>query len=108
MAISADRRPLGDSRRLLLLPMGTGRVELPNAARWSEATGFVGAVERGRWKTYEAVRLERRGGALHFDVDADRNLSMVLLGESGEERALAALAETWVLRPWELEGGTGK
>jgi len=102
MAIAGDRLPLRESRRLLILPMGTGEVEVPNAARWHDARAFVGAVERGRWKTYESVRPNSKDGSLHFNVDAERNLSMVMLGESNEERTLGALAETWVLRPWEL------
>ena len=101
-AMSLDRQPLLQSRRLLLLPMGTGTVQLPNAGRWRTPRAFVGTVERGHWKTLESMEPEHDGEALRLAIDEDRNLSMIVLGEAEEENALASLAERHVRRPWEL------
>jgi hypothetical protein len=100
IAIAGDHRPLIESRRLLLLPMGTGSVTVPNRSRWSNAAVWIGGVEQGRWKTYERFQPTTDGPELRLDVDADRNLSMIVIAESGDENAVAALAENMVLRPW--------
>ncbi len=103
IALTLDRQPLTRSTRLLLLPMGAGEVEIPHAARWRKPTVVVGAVERRHWKTYESFDPILAGDRLRVKIDADRNLSMVLVVESGDEQGAIALAEERVLRPWAIQ-----
>jgi hypothetical protein len=102
MAIALDRQPLAAGTRLMLLPMGTGDVEIPNAARWHKPQVVVGTVERGHWKTYATFAPAAAAGSLRIAIDADRNLSMLLVAEAGQERAAMALAEERVARPWNI------
>jgi len=91
------------SRTLLLLPMGVGRIRIPNAGRWHKPTVYVGALERGRWARYEVFQPRVTDGVAEIEIDQDRNLSMLWIAEAGAEKSVAELAETWVLRPWALQ-----
>lgn len=103
MAIAADRQPLDQTRTLLLLPMGTGELRIPHHGRWRDPVVLVGEVEGGIWKTRERLSLDAGRDELVIPVDADRNLTMLVLGERGDEAALARLMEHWVRRPWLLD-----
>jgi hypothetical protein len=103
MAIAADRQPLDQTRTLLLLPMGTGELRIPHHGRWRDPVVLIGEVEGGVWKTRERLPLDAGRKELVIPVDADRNLSMLVLGERGDEAALARLMEHWVRRPWRLD-----
>jgi hypothetical protein len=102
VAMAADRRHLGASNRLILLPMGSGVVEVPNVARWRNPRVIAGAVEMGRWRTFEQFTPASSNGRLKVEVDPDRNLSMLLLCEAGDERWMAERIVTQLLRPWDL------
>ena len=101
-AMAADRRHLGASNRLILLPMGSGVVEVPNVARWRNPRVIAGAVEMGRWHTFEQFTPASSNGRLKVEVDPDRNLSMLLLCEAADERWMAERVVTQLLRPWDL------
>lgn len=102
-AAALDREPLVSSKRWMLLPMGQGVIRIPNAGRWSQPKAVVGAVERGRWKTYETFDPAATGGALSIPIDADRNLGILLVCEAGDEPACTSLVEKLIIRPWTLE-----
>ncbi|HWQ55966.1 MAG TPA: hypothetical protein VN442_19930 [Bryobacteraceae bacterium] len=103
MAIALDRKPLTRTTRLLLLPMGTGEIEIPNPDRWRKPKVVTGEVVRGRWKSYESFEPARDGNRLRVTIDPDRNLSMLLVAEAGDESGSAALVEERVMRPWDIQ-----
>lgn len=107
IALSADRQSIESSRRVLLLPMGEGAIRLPNASRWRQPVLLVGAVEGGRWRTHARRKPQRDGSNLLIPVDADTNLSMLVVAEASDESAVAHLMEQWVLEPWALEEALG-
>jgi hypothetical protein len=102
MAISFRREGLDASRRILLLPMGTGKITLPAAKRWSQPRVLVGEVNGGKWKQVEVFPPAISQDALIIPISQDRSLSMLILCESAEQAEAIRQVEEWVVTPWKL------
>jgi hypothetical protein len=100
MAISFNEQSLLSTRRLLLLPMGQGTIRIPNASRWQRPVVLVGEVAGSRWQQVESFVPTATGGALELPINPDRALSMLIVCESGELRAVIEQIEVWVNTPW--------
>jgi len=87
---SGFSRTLEDAERVLLLPLGTGSLRLRLPGLPPNAKAQVGDVRQGRWRAYETVALDYKDGAHSLKLDADRAMSMILMGS---ESALAGMAE---------------
>jgi hypothetical protein len=103
MAISFALDPLRTTHRMLILPMGEGRMRLPNASQWRRPVVLAGQVASGRWKQDEQFVLSKASGGLDLSIDASRSLSMLIICESGAETDAIGQIETWVNAPWELD-----
>lgn len=104
IAMAEDRASITESKRLLLMPMGTGTIRIPHARRWTHASIIAGAVSNGRWTTYENIEPQLSDDWLQIEVDEDRNLSLILVCESGDETSLGELIAERTMRPWTLDG----
>jgi hypothetical protein len=58
--LALDGAPLVDSRALLLLPLGPGRLQLPQAAT-AELWASIGEMREGRWVEYERLPVPATG-----------------------------------------------
>lgn len=103
MAISFGLDSLRAAQRVLILPMGEGRMQVPQASKWHRPVVLAGQVTGGRWKQDEQFVPAETNGVLAIPVNASRSLSMLILCESGTESAAIHQIETWVNAPWELD-----
>ena len=102
MAISFDQESLLRSRRLLLLPMGHGKMRVPKAARWRQPVVLVGEIAGSRWRQLERFLPNLLEGGLDLPITRDRALSMIIVCETSEQNAVVQEMEVWVNAPWML------
>jgi hypothetical protein len=100
MAIALRGQTLDCARAMLLLPMGEGRLILPNVSRWHHPIALVGEVLAGEWKQYESFVPSAEADSLKLPISAARSLSMMVLCEEGEQKAAIQELETAVSKPW--------
>jgi hypothetical protein len=94
MLVAEDGRDLAESQELLLMPLGTGRVRVerrlaggataprlrsPRTAA-SPLSAQVGEVVGGRWTPFETIEAQRSGAGFELEVDADRAVSLMIVG----------------------------
>jgi hypothetical protein len=102
MAASFAKEGLDVSRRILLLPMGTGEITLATAGHWRQPIVLVGEVSGGKWQQREMFEPAVVKDGLAMQISQDRSLGMLILCESSErEDAIRQIAE-WVTAPWKL------
>jgi hypothetical protein len=103
MAMSLEGRALRQSTALLLLPMGEGALQVPDASRWASPVVLAGEVKNGAWKQQESFRALASDGVLDIKVAASRAFSMLIVCEAGSERKAIEQVERTVVEPWSLE-----
>ncbi|MGB8478931.1 MAG: hypothetical protein WCE63_08825 [Acidobacteriaceae bacterium] len=103
MAISFALDSLRATQRMLILPMGEGVVQVPQAHKWQRPIVLAGRVTGGRWNQDEHFIPAGTNGVLTLSINATRSLSMLILCESGTEADAIRQMETWVNAPWELD-----
>lgn len=82
------------SKTLVVLPLWSGRVRLPESAG---KNAIMGEIHDGKWRA-----LEKRGIETHqlfFSPEQAREFTVVS-DEAGLDRAVAQV-EAWIMRPWE-------
>jgi hypothetical protein len=104
MAISFNEEPLFKTRSLLLLPMGQGRIRIPNASRWKRPVVLAGEIAGSRWHQTENFEQETAGDLIEININPDRALSMLVLCEHEEQSAVIKQMEAWVNTPWTAGG----
>ena len=102
IAIAADGEPISASRRIVLLPMGQGEIQIPGANRWRHPVVLAGEIAGARWRLDECLTPEQSGDVLHIAVTAGRALSMMIVCESDQQKEAVLHMETLANRPWEL------
>ncbi|GAC1425358.1 MAG: hypothetical protein NVSMB62_22490 [Acidobacteriaceae bacterium] len=104
MAVSFGGEPLATARRVLLLPMGTGRLTLHTRHSFSNPILSMGEIVGGRWQQYTATPLVVTGDGLTVEVTAELSLAMLLLCDDADHAATASQMEVWMQTPWKIEG----
>lgn len=101
MVIGFGHEGLADAARVLVLPMGTGRMTLRTKRAFVRPVMLVGEMVEGRWRQYAEREL---AGGISFVVDAEVSLSMVLICEEADRAGTVEAMEIWMKTPW-LMGG---
>jgi hypothetical protein len=104
MALSFGREPLALARRVLLLPMGTGRLTLHTRRNFKKPVLLMGEIVSGRWQQYAATPLVVSEGELTVKITAELSLAMLLVCEDADRAGTASQMEVWMQTPWKLEG----
>ena len=104
MVRSFGREPLAGAARVLLLPMGTGRLILHTRHSFRNPVLLMGEIVRGRWHEYAATQLVASADGLRIDVSAELSLSMLLVCDDADRADTTAQMEVWMQTPWKLEG----
>jgi hypothetical protein len=104
LAFSLDGGDLRRSKQLILLPLQPGTISWQTQAQWGNAAAHVGEVVDGRWQGYETLPLKAVNGRLSFEVDQDRNKTIIIVCERADLNGAAGrLARTMThpqQRPW--------
>jgi hypothetical protein len=100
MAISMDEQTLDSSRAMLLLPMGEGQLHIPGAGRWQKPIVLVGEVAGAQWRQFESFQPVQDGNMLMLPIPSARSLSMMILCDAGDQKAVVKQMENFVNRPW--------
>lgn len=103
MAASMDGRPLRSTLAMMLLPMGEGRMRIPNASRWRRPLVLTGEMSGGQWKEGERFEPERDGDTLPVPISATRRLSILIVCEAADRDAATRRLELRATRPWLTE-----
>jgi len=99
MVLSLDRRPIRQSRALLLAPLSAGKLPRLADEALKEPVLVLGDLGNGKWRT-----LETRPGAQAVSLDEDTMTCLVLICEKTEVGKWTALVEQAATRPWEVKG----
>ena len=93
MLATEDRRDLLDSRALLAMPFGEGKMRI-SGRRAGETPALpekkpaisaqVGEVVAGRWVPFEVFKPRHSPDSIELDVDPDRAVSLILLAPKDE------------------------
>jgi hypothetical protein len=103
IAIAADGEPLSTAKRMVLLPMGQGSIQIPEAKRWQRPVVLVGEIAGAHWRQGESFTPELHDGVLDISVKDGRALSMLVICESDEQKEAALQMEVLSNRPWEAK-----
>jgi len=102
MLVAEDGRDLAESQELLLMPLGTGRVHverrLTGGTPVPPLNAQVGEVVGGRWTPFETIEGDSSGAGVELQIDADRAVSLVVVGPAADlprlgERVARTLSE---------------
>ena len=104
MALSFGREPLATAWRVLLLPMGTGKLTLHTRRNFTNPVLLMGEIVAGRWQQHAAMPLVRAADGLTVEVTAELSLAMLLLCEEADRKGTASQMEVWMQAPWKVEG----
>jgi len=102
MAIAFGSQPLTTSRRVLLLPMGTGSLSLHTNAALQEPVIIAGEISGGAWKSYSTKPATVHHSSITIPIGEEYSLAMLLLCEQQDVAAAIAAIETWMKSPWKL------
>ena len=103
MALSFGNESLAAAARVLLLPMGTGKLTLHSKRTFARPVLLMGEIAGGKWKQYAAMPLAASDRRLTVEVTAELSLSMFLLCEDHDRAGTIAQIELWMKTPWKLE-----
>ncbi|MCP5523879.1 MAG: hypothetical protein H7A46_20270 [Verrucomicrobiales bacterium] len=80
--LTLDRRGIGQSRAMVLMPLQPGEIRLSPATDWKEAILETGEIRDGRWYALETKAQRSDEPTLGVRVTPDQALSLLLLTET--------------------------
>jgi len=99
MLATEDGQDLAESSALLFMPAGEGQVRLSCPGLRAGAAAQVGEVVGGRWTPFETVAATAQPGVCDLSIDADRAVSLLIIGARADLTRIGARVASTLTEP---------
>ncbi|MCX7016737.1 MAG: beta-galactosidase [Candidatus Sumerlaeota bacterium] len=96
MLIGADKKPLEQTKQIVVFLLGATELSLPSTAEWREPRAEIGEMVDGRWKPMGQATIQRGDKTLRIETSAVHRLRIALIAEAGEMEGLRTTVAGWI------------